>query len=187
MNSSTRNAFGSLSTLSLSEGSTSFYRLGALAEQGLASLDRLPFSIRILLENVLRHAGGGYVSEEDVSTVAAWSPTNAGANVPFLPTRVVLQDFTGVPAVVDLAAMRSAMAAEWAATQRSINPLVPADLVVDHSVQVDYFGSDTAALRLNVEREIERNRERYAFLQLGPAGLSGTSAWCRLERASCTR
>ena len=163
MKSSIRNAFGSLANLNLSEGSTSFYRLGALEEQGLASLDRLPFSIRILLENALRHAGGGYVSEEDVCAVAAWSPTNAGANVPFLPTRVVLQDFTGVPAVVDLAAMRSGIAAMGGDPER-INPVVPADLVIDHSVQVDYFGSDTA-YRKNVEREMERNWERYALLR----------------------
>ena len=163
MKSSTTNAFGSLANLNLSEGDTSFYRLGALEEQGLASLDRLPFSIRILLENALRHAGGGYVSEEDVRAVAAWSPTNAGANVPFLPTRVVLQDFTGVPAVVDLAAMRSGIAAMGGDPER-INPVVPADLVIDHSVQVDYFGSDTA-YRRNVEREMERNWERYALLR----------------------
>ena len=163
MKSSTTNAFGSLATLNLSEGDTSFYRLGALEEQGLASLDRLPFSIRILLENALRHAGGGYVSEDDVRAVAAWSPTNAGANVPFLPTRVVLQDFTGVPAVVDLAAMRSGIAAMGGDPER-INPVVPADLVIDHSVQVDYFGSDTA-YRRNVEREMERNWERYALLR----------------------
>ncbi len=163
MKPSPNNAFGSLATLNLSEGETSFYRLGALEEQGLASLDRLPFSIRILLENALRHAGGGYVSEEDVRAVAAWSPTNAGANVPFLPTRVVLQDFTGVPAVVDLAAMRSGIAAMGGDPER-INPVVPADLVIDHSVQVDYFGSDTA-YRRNVEREMERNWERYALLR----------------------
>ena len=163
MKSSTQSAFGSLATLDLTEGSTSFYRLGALEEQGLASLHRLPFSIRILLENALRHAGGGYVSEEDVCAVAAWTPTNAGANVPFLPTRVVLQDFTGVPAVVDLAAMRSGIAAMGGDPER-INPVVPADLVIDHSVQVDYFGSDTA-YRRNVEREMERNWERYALLR----------------------
>ncbi len=163
MKSSPNNAFDSLATLNLSEGQTSFHRLGALEEQGIASLDRLPFSIRILLENALRGVGGGYVSEEDVRAVAAWSPTNAGANVPFLPTRVVLQDFTGVPAVVDLAAMRSGIAALGGDPER-INPVVPADLVIDHSVQVDYFGSDTA-YRRNVEREMERNRERYALLR----------------------
>ena len=163
MKSSATNAFGSLSTLNLSEGASSFHRLQSLEEQGLASLDRLPFSIRILLENALRHAGGGYVTEDDVRAVAAWSPTNAGANVPFLPTRVVLQDFTGVPAVVDLAAMRSGIAAMGGDPER-INPVVPADLVIDHSVQVDYFGSDTA-YRRNVEREMERNGERYALLR----------------------
>ncbi len=160
---STKNAFGALATLRLSEGDASFHRLPALEEQGVARLDRLPFSIRVLLENSLRNAGGGHVSEEDVRAVAAWSPTNAGANLPFLPTRVVLQDFTGVPAVVDLAAMRSGLAAMGGDPER-INPVVPADLVIDHSVQVDYFGSDTA-YRRNVEREMERNRERYALLR----------------------
>ena len=163
MKSSPNNAFGSLATLNLSEGETSFHRLGTLEEQGIADLNRLPFSIRILLENALRHAGGGYVTEEHVRAVAEWSPTNAGANVPFLPARVVLQDFTGVPAVVDLAAMRSGIAAMGGDPER-INPVVPADLVIDHSVQVDYFGSDTA-YRRNVEREMERNRERYALLR----------------------
>ncbi len=155
--------FGALASLDLPEGSTSYYRIGALEEAGVAQIDRLPFSIRILLENALRHAGKGYVTEEDVRTIAAWSPTNSGANIPFMPSRVVLQDFTGVPAVVDLAAMRAGLA-EMGGEPERINPVVPADMVIDHSVQVDFFGS-ADAYRLNVEREMERNRERYALLR----------------------
>ena len=109
---SKHNPFGALTTVDLPEGPTSFYRLSRLEEEGVIdSLDRLPFSIRILLENALRHAGGSYVSQDHVRAVADWSPTNAGADVPFMPTRVVLQDFTGVPAVVDLAAMRDGLKA----------------------------------------------------------------------------
>ena len=155
--------FGALATVDLPEGPTSFYRLGRLEEMGLASLDRLPFSIRILLENVLRNAGDGYVSAQHVEAVAAWSPTNAGADFPFMPTRVVLQDFTGVPAIVDLASMRDGIRAMGGDPAR-INPLVPADLVIDHSVQVDFFGSGYA-FEKNVAREYERNRERYSLLR----------------------
>jgi len=155
--------FGTLSSINLMEGSTSFYSLAALEASGVADLDRLPFSIRILLENALRHSGGRYVGEDHVKAVASWSPTNAGADVPFMPSRVVLQDFTGVPAVVDLAAMRDGLKALGGDPDR-INPVVPADLVIDHSVQVDFFGTPDA-YRQNVEREFERNRERYALLR----------------------
>ena len=155
--------FGSLTNIDLTEGSTSFYSLATLEASGIAELDRLPFSIRILLENALRHSGGRYVGEEHVKAVAEWSPTNAGADVPFMPSRVVLQDFTGVPAVVDLAAMRDGLKALGGDPNR-INPVVPADLVIDHSVQVDFFGTPEA-YRQNVEREFERNRERYALLR----------------------
>jgi aconitate hydratase len=134
-----------------------------LEEEGLVSLDSLPYSIRVLLENTLRNAGKGFVGEDDVKTVAAWSPTNAGTSFPFMPSRVVLQDFTGVPAVVDLASMRSALASMGGDPKR-INPVVPADLVIDHSVQVDYWGTPEA-FQLNVEKEFERNRERYALLR----------------------
>jgi len=158
-----KDPFGALTTVDLPEGPTSFYRLGKLQEDGIADLDRLPFSIRILLENALRQAGGGYVDESHVRAVADWSPTNAGADVPFMPSRVVLQDFTGVPAVVDLAAMRNGIKDLGGDPQR-INPVVPADLVIDHSVQVDYFGT-SYAFEKNVAREMERNRERYAFLR----------------------
>ena len=155
--------FGALSKLDLMEGSTSFYSLSTLEASGVADLDRLPFSIRILLENALRHSGGPYVEEDHVQAIAAWSPTNAGADVPFMPSRVVLQDFTGVPAVVDLAAMRDGLKALGGDPNR-INPVVPADLVIDHSVQVDFFGTPEA-YRQNVEREFERNRERYTLLR----------------------
>ena len=155
--------FGALATVDLSEGATSFYRLARLEEEGLARLDRVPFSIRVLLENVLRNAGDGHVSEDHVAAVAAWSPANAGTDFPFMPTRVVLQDFTGVPAIVDLASMRDGIRAMGGDPAR-INPLVPADLVIDHSVQVDFFGTGHA-FEKNVAREYERNRERYALLR----------------------
>jgi len=155
--------FGALANLELSEGETAYYRPQKLEEEGLVELDRLPFSIRVLLENVLRNAGKGYVDEEHVEAVADWSPTNAGADVPFMPSRVVLQDFTGVPAVVDLAAMRDGLARLGGDPSR-INPVVPADLVIDHSVQVDFFGTEYA-FQLNVEKEYERNRERYTLLR----------------------
>lgn len=159
-----RDPFGALTTLDLPEGPTSFYKLSRLEEEGVIdSLDRLPFSIRVLLENALRHAGGDYVTEDHVRAIAKWSPTNSGADIPFMPTRVVLQDFTGVPAVVDLAAMRDGLRAMGGDPSR-INPVVPADLVIDHSVQVDHFGNSDA-FRLNVEREFERNHERYALLR----------------------
>ena len=149
------------------EGSTSFYSLAALEASGVADLDHLPFSIRILLENALRHSGGRYVGEDHVKAVASWSPTNAGADVPFMPSRVVLQDFTGVPAVVDLAAMRDGLKALGGDPDR-INPVVPADLVIDHSVQVDFFGTPEA-YRQNVEREFERNMGSVMPFCAGPS------------------
>ncbi len=158
------NPFDARATLDLPEGKTTIYRLDALAKAGVVELERLPFSIRILLENVLRHTGDGVVTEDHVRAVAAWRPEpDRSLEVPFMPGRVVLQDFTGVPAVVDLAAMRDAIAALGGDPAR-INPLVPTDLVIDHSVQVDFFGS-AMAFRLNVEREMERNGERYQLLK----------------------
>ncbi|GMV04229.1 MAG: aconitate hydratase [Gemmatimonadota bacterium] len=166
--------FGALIAVDLPEGTTHLYRPARLEETGvLPSLDRLPFSIRVLLENALRHAGGGYVGEEHVASVARWSPTNAGAEIPFMPARVVLQDFTGVPAVVDMAAMRDGIKALGGDPSR-INPVVPADLVIDHSVQVDHFGT-ADAFRLNVEREFERNHERYALLRWAQEAFDGFS------------
>jgi aconitate hydratase len=146
----------------LGTGLPDVYRLAAIGDH--LDLDRTPVTLKILLENVLRHAGGGIVAPEDVATLAAWRPgTTATAEVPFMPTRVVLQDFTGVPAVVDLAAMRDAMA-DLGGDPARINPLVPADLVIDHSVQVDAFGT-RSAFAVNVEREYERNGERYQLLR----------------------
>jgi aconitate hydratase len=160
--------FGARSTLSTPFGETvTYYRLEALAEQGLADLDALPFTVRVLLENTLRHCGGEFVDSAIVTALAGWTPKptgeGPGMELPFLPGRVVLQDFTGVPAVVDLAAMRDAVARLGGDVTR-INPLVPADLVIDHSVQVDRFGSTTAFAR-NVDMEYERNRERYELLR----------------------
>ena len=139
-----------------------YYRLAVLGDQ--IDLGTAPVTLKILLENVLRHAGGGIVGKDDVRTLASWRPDHAAeAEVPFMPARVVLQDFTGVPAIVDLAAMRDAMAALGGDPAR-VNPLVPADLVIDHSVQVDMFGN-ARAFAFNVEREYERNGERYQLLR----------------------
>ncbi len=139
------NPFDARSTLEFSEGALTLFRLDAVAKAGLVDLDRLPFSIRILLENVLRHAGNGLVGEEHVAAVAQWAPEpDRSVEVPFMPGRVVLQDFTGVPAVVDLAAMRDAIVGLGGDPNR-INPLVQTDLVIDHSVQVDFFGSAKAS------------------------------------------
>ena len=158
------NPFGSRATVRLGSEKAAVYRLEELARQGLTRLDRLPFSIRVLLENALRHAGRGVVTEEHVRQLGRWDQSGAGrGEIPFMPARVVLQDFTGVPCVVDLAAMRDAMARMHGDPDR-INPVVPCDLVIDHSVQVDHYGSDNA-FRLNVQLELERNVERYQLLK----------------------
>jgi aconitate hydratase len=147
---------------SLAPGLPDVWRLAALDAR--IDLGRAPVTLKILLENVLRHAGGGIVEERDVETLASWRPGAAAeAEVPFMPARVILQDFTGVPAIVDLAVMRDAMA-ELGGDPARVNPLVPADLVIDHSVQVDMFGSP-GAFAFNVEREYERNGERYQLLR----------------------
>lgn len=140
-----------------------YYRLSGVTDLLSLPLDRLPFTVKVLLENVLRHAGQEPFRQEDVTVLASWKPGASGWEVPFLPARVLLQDFTGVPAVVDLAAMRSAVRRLGGDPTR-INPLVPVDLVIDHSVQVDAFGS-ALAFQFNVQREYERNRERYALLR----------------------
>jgi aconitate hydratase len=155
--------FGARSVLETAFGPVDIYRLERLAELGLAELDRLPYAIRIWLESLLRQVNGRDVTEEHVKGLARWDARAPGsAELPFKPARVILQDFTGVPAVVDLAALRSAMHRLGGDPSR-INPQVPVDLVIDHSVQVDMFGTD-AALAYNAEREFERNRERYEFL-----------------------
>ncbi|MFL5769060.1 MAG: aconitate hydratase [Chloroflexota bacterium] len=162
---STPNAFGARS--SLGAGLPDLYRLDALAGGAVSlgiDLGRAPVTLKILLENALRHAGGGIVREDDVAALAAWAPGGGGeAEVPFMPSRVVLQDFTGVPAVVDLAAMRDAMAG-LGGDPSKVNPLVPADLVIDHSVQVDAWGGQ-GAFAFNVGKEYERNGERYQLLR----------------------
>ena len=149
-----------------SHGQFTFYRLAALEEAGLVNLARLPFSIRIMLESVLRQCNENEVTRQDVINLAGWQPRPATRpTLPFAPARVIMQDFTGVPAVVDLAAMRSAIA-RLGGDPKKINPLVPVDLVIDHSVQVDFFAIPEALAR-NAELEFQRNRERYEFLRWG--------------------
>jgi len=158
------NPFGARGQLDLGSERAVIYRIAELDRHGLPRPDRLPFSLRILLENALRFAGRGIVTEGHVAALAGWKPNGSGSSeIPFMPARVVLQDFTGVPCVVDLAAMRDAMA-RMKGNPDLINPVVPSDLVIDHSVQVDYYGSDRA-FGLNVELELERNRERYQLLK----------------------
>ncbi|MBX3395403.1 MAG: aconitate hydratase AcnA [Phycisphaerae bacterium] len=159
-------------TLRTLMGEVAFFHLARLADAGVGDISRLPFSIKILIENALRHSGDGIVHPDDVRKLANWNAARpAEDEVPFTPARVVLQDFTGVPAVVDLAAMRSAMMRLGGDPNR-INPLVPVDLVIDHSVQVDVFGS-SQSLALNEDIEFARNRERYEFLRWGQRAFNG--------------
>ena len=161
-----RDEFESRDTLKTSHGDYVFYRLSKLEDAGLGHIDRLPFSIRIMLESVLRQCNGHEITRQDIINLAGWQPVvERRAVLPFKPARVIMQDFTGVPAVVDLAAMRSAMA-RLGGDPRKINPLVPVDLVIDHSVQVDFFAIPEALAR-NAELEFKRNRERYEFLHWG--------------------
>ena len=164
---STHNSFDSLKTFDLGNNSEGqFYSLPALEAAGLGKISRLPVCLRIVLESVLRNVDGKKVTEENVRELAAWQPNaERTAEVPFLVSRIVLQDFTGVPLLVDLAAMRSAVA-RLGKEPELIEPLVPVDLVVDHSVQVDFFGS-ADAMDKNLEMEFTRNRERYQFLKWG--------------------
>ncbi len=158
--------FGTRTTIEVAGERATIYRIGKLEEDGVAAVSRLPYSIKVLLEAALRQCDGFEISREDVERVARWSPETAGQEeIPFKPARVVMQDFTGVPAVVDLAAMRDAMA-ELGGDPTKVNPQIPVDLVIDHSVQVDYFGL-RKALELNAEREFTRNGERYEFLRWG--------------------
>jgi aconitate hydratase len=162
----TDNPFGSRAPLEIADGRATIFRLDALEKAGLGSISRLPFSIKVLLEAVLRNCDGKLIKESDVAALAAWNARSpAPQEVPFKPARVILQDFTGVPAVVDLAALRSAMQ-RLGGDPAKINPLVPVDLVIDHSVQVDVFGIPRA-LEMNAEIEFKRNRERYEFLRWG--------------------
>ena len=157
--------FNARATFSTGSGEAGMYRISRLEDLGLTRVDELPYSIRVLLEAVLRSCDGSVISEEDVKRLAGWASASEPQETPFKPARVVLQDFTGVPAVVDLAAMRAAMDRLGGDPSR-INPLIPVDLVIDHSVQVDRFGSPDA-LQFNVDLEFQRNRERYEFLRWG--------------------
>jgi aconitate hydratase len=158
--------FRARDTFDTGTGKAGIYRLSKLEEQGLGAVSKLPFSIRVLLESVLRNCDGYEVREEDVKALASWNAAApAKVEIPFKPARVVLQDFTGVPCVVDLAAMRSAMK-RLGGDAKKINPLIPVDLVIDHSVQVDFFGTGDS-LRENVDLEFQRNKERYEFLRWG--------------------
>ncbi len=159
--------FKTLSTFTLPDGSQGhFYSLGALEKYGLGKISRLPGSIRVVLESVLRNCDGVRVHEADVKRLAAWNAIKPAAEeIPFVVSRIVLQDFTGVPLLVDLAAMREAVAA-LGHDPALIEPLVPVDMVVDHSVQVDCAGTATA-YETNLKLEFERNRERYEFLKWG--------------------
>ncbi len=161
---STSNSFGAKSSLTVSGREYEIYRLDALQEK--YDVARLPYPIKVLLENVLRLEDGVTVTAADVEAIASWdAAAEPSVEIPYQPARVLMQDFTGVPAVVDLAAMRDAMD-EIGGDATAINPLVDVDLVIDHSVQVDEFGTATA-LQVNAEREFERNRERYEFLKWG--------------------
>ncbi|MDP2776558.1 MAG: aconitate hydratase AcnA [Anaerolineales bacterium] len=146
------------------------FRLDALEKAGLTKLSKLPFSIRVVLEAALRQCNDKEITQADVNNIAAWSPKGARPGIPFLPARVVMQDFTGVPAIVDLASMRAAVA-RLGGDPKKINPLVPVDLVIDHSVQVDFFAT-ADALNRNTEVEFQRNRERYEFLNWGQKAFS---------------
>src|SRR3954470_4376300 len=158
--------FGAKATLDSKAGQVTICRLAALKQRGIADIDKLPFSVKVLLESALRCNDEFEVTSEDVQRLARWDPkVSDTGEVPFKVARVILQDLTGVPAVVDLAAMRAAMQRAGGNPGR-INPLVPVDLVIDHSVQVDDFGS-AMALANNTKKEFERNRERYEFLKWG--------------------
>src|SRR5438045_3600154 len=159
----TSNSFGARAPLKAAGRTFQIYRLDALERRGLA-VSRLPYSLRILLENLLRREDGQAVRVEEVEKLARWDPKKAPDDeIAFMPARVLMQDFTGVPAVVDLAAMRDAMDA-MGGDPKKVNPLLPAELVIDHSVIVDEFGTPTA-FQVNADLELQRNRERYALLR----------------------
>ena len=169
--STTGNPYGTRKTLSTEGGKVVYYHLAELERQGLTSVSRMPFSLKVLLEAVLRQIDGYAVTEDDLKALGWWSaPEARQREIPFKPARVVMQDFTGVPAVVDLAAMRDALA-ELGGDPRAINPIIPIDLVIDHSVQVDRYAT-IYALVANADLEFKRNRERYEFLRWGAASFA---------------
>ena len=169
------NSLNASGTLNVGDRSYTYFRLDAVEKAGLTKLARLPYSLKILLENLLRFEDGRSVTRTDIEALARWNPREASdKEISFRPARVLLQDFTGVPCVVDLAAMRDAMAT-MGGDPKAINPLQPVELVIDHSVQIDYYGSNDA-LQKNADLEFERNRERYAFLKWGQSALDGFRA-----------
>jgi aconitate hydratase len=166
-----KNSFGTRDTLPVDGKSYEIFRLSALEKKGVGHVSKLPFSLRVLLENLLRQEDGRFVRPGDIEALAGWDPNAATQKeISFMPARVLLQDFTGVPAVVDFAAMREAMRT-LGGDPKKVNPLLPAELVIDHSVQVDKFGSDMA-FAFNAELEFQRNVERYAFLRWGQESLN---------------
>src|SRR5580658_9246314 len=172
MTRTSKNSFSTRGPLRAADESFEIYRLNALERAGVGNVARLPFSLKVLLENLLRHEDGRFVYAEDIRALAGWDPASASGaaekEVSFMPARVLLQDFTGVPAVVDLAAMRDAIR-KLGGDPKKINPLLPAELVIDHSVQVDKFGA-AGAFAFNADMEMQRNIERYAFLRWGQKG-----------------
>ena len=171
MSSAKKNSFGTRTPLRAGNDSYEIYRLSVLERTGIGNISRLPYSLKVLLENLLRHEDGQFVFPEDIHALAGWDPSSAAGatekEISFMPARL-LQDFTGVPAVVDLAAMREAMR-HLGGNPKKINPLLPAELVIDHSVQVDKFGVE-GAFAFNADLEMKRNIERYAFLRWGQKG-----------------
>src|SRR5688572_8443456 len=160
------NSLGTRTSLKVGADSVDIFSLPALERAGFSGAAHLPFSLKILLENLLRREDAGFVQADDIKALASWTPGVAAAReISFMPARVLLQDFTGVPCVVDLAAMRDGIAALGGDPER-VNPLQPVELVIDHSVQVDHFGRPDA-LQLNAHLEYHRNRERYVFLRWG--------------------
>src|SRR5690625_3089833 len=171
----TEQGFNARKTFQLEDGSEAYYYdVSVLEEQGLGDLQRIPMSVRMLLEAALRNHDGFLVRAKDVKALASWSPTSEAVDIPFLPARVILQDFTGVPAVVDLAALRNAMV-DLGGDPKKVNPLVPVSLVIDHSVQVDVSGRYPDARARNLEIEYKRNGERYEFLKWGQNSLDNFS------------
>ena len=159
-------SFGSRTALSTGAGAVTIYSLIALEKRGFPNIPRLPYSLKILLENLMRNEDGRFVKQADIDALANWDvKSKAAREISFMPARVLLQDFTGVPCVVDLAAMRDGIVRLGGDPAR-VNPLQPVELVIDHSVQVDYFAQKDA-FDLNAELEFSRNKERYAFLRWG--------------------
>ena len=169
-----QNSFGAAGKLTAGGREYEIFRLAALEKAGIAQLSRIPYSIKILLENLLRFEDGTTVKKSDIEYVAKWDPAAPATEINFRPARVLLQDFTGVPCVVDLAAMRDALT-KMGADPKKANPLIPVDLVIDHSVQVDEFGTSDA-FAANALLEYQRNGERYAFLRWGQSAFQNFRA-----------